>query len=310
MTDFPMLDFRRLTLLVGVARLGSISAAAVEAGCTASSASEQLSKLEAELGTALLERSARSVRLTVAGMELAEHGRSLIAQAEAAERAVKEIAGLSGGRVRVAAYQTGAARFVIPAIATFLRRRPQVRVMFDEMEPETGLMAVAEGAADIALVNSYLGLKVPEMNGLEVVELGQDPFILAVPARFSTPSGTASLSDFADAPWISGRPDKGFQAITELAASRAGFTPDIVARADNYALMLDLVAGGLGVALIPSSAVRTKASVKAYELRESFDLARLECLVKRASDRAPATLELCELIVMRFRDTTKGAQAG
>lgn len=303
-----MLDLHRLSLLVGVARLGSISAAAADAGCTASSASEQLSKLEAELGTALLERSPRSVRLTAAGAELVEHGRAILAQADAAERTVKEAAGLSGGRVRVTAYQTGAVRFVIAAIASFLRRHPRVRVMFDEMEPESGLAAVADGTADLALVNSYLGQKVPETTGLEVVELGRDPFVLAIPARLTTSSQTASLSDFANAPWVSARPDAGFQAVTELAALRASFKPDIIARADNYDLVLDLVAAGLGVALIPSSAVHSRPGVHVCEIRESFDLARLESLVKRTSDRSPATMEMCELIVRRFQETTNSAQ--
>lgn len=299
-----MLNFRRLSLLVAVARLGSISAAAIEAECTASSASEQLSKLEGELGVALLERGARSVRLTVAGMELAEHGRVLLARGEAAERAVKEIAGMAGGYVRVVAYQTGAARFVIPAIASFARQHPCIRVTFEEMEPENGLAAVADGAADIALVNRYLGLKAPDVSGLEVIELGSDPFVLVVPSRFATSEGTASLSDFAEAPWISGRPDRGFQAVTELAAARAGFTPDIIARADNYSLMLDLVSAGLGVALVPSTAVQATAAVYVYELGCSLDLARLESLVTRAADHSATTAKLCAAIIHRFNRTT------
>ncbi len=304
-----MLNLHRLSLLVGVAQLGSISAAATVAGCTASSASEQLSKLEGELGTALLERSARSVRLTVAGQELAEHGRALLAQAEAAERVVKEIAGMADGRVRIAAYQTGGARFVVPAIAAFARAHPRIRVTFDELEPEAGLAAVTDGTADIALVNSYLGLKVPDVTGLEVIELGRDPFVLVVPARLATSSATASLADFAEAPWISGRPERGFQAVTELAASRAGFSPDVIARVDNYDLMLDLVAAGLGVALIPSTAARAKAAVHTYQVEEPFGLARLESVVKRAADRSAATEELCALIIQKFNKSIGGSGA-
>lgn len=300
-----MLNFRRLALLVAVARLGSIAAAASEAGCTASSASEQLSKLESEMGTALLERSPRSVRLTHAGAELAEHGRSLLARAESAERAVREIAGVASGRVRVAAYQTGAERFVIPAIASFLREHPRVRVTFEELEPEDGLAAVADGSANIALVNSYLGVKVPSVSGIEVIELGRDPFVLAVPARLAKTSGTASLTDYARVQWIGGRPDQGYQAITELAATRAGFVPEIAARTDNYDLMLELVAAGLGVALVPSGAVQAMSGVRTYEIIEPFGLSRLESLVRRAADRSPATIELCALITKRYGDATK-----
>ncbi|GAA1057257.1 LysR family transcriptional regulator [Agromyces luteolus] len=297
-----MLDLRRISLLVAVQRFGSIAAAAADAGCTPSSASEQLSKLESELGLALLERSPRSVRLTHAGSELAEHGRALLAQAELAERAAKDVAGVTAGRVRVAAYQTAAARFVIPAIASFAREHPRVRVSFEELEPEDGMTAVAEGTADVALVSSYLGMKVPRVNGIEVVDLGEDPFVLVAPTRLATRSQTASLREFAKAQWISGRPEQGFQAITELAAARSGFTPEIVARVDNYDLILDLVAAGLGVALVPSSAVSSRAGVHAHRITEPFGLVRLESLASRAADHSLATGKLCALIRRRFNE--------
>ncbi len=250
------------------------------------------------------------MRLTVAGVELAKHGRNLLAQAEAAERTVQEVAGLSRGRVRVAAYQTGAVRFVIPAIAALLRRRPGIRVTFDELEPESGLTAVAEGTVDIALVNSYLGLQVPRTNGIEVLDLGRDPFVLAAPARFAATSDIAPLAAFAEAPWVSGRADTGFQAITELAAARAGFTPDIIARADNYDLVLELVASGVGVALVPRSAVRARPQVRIHELREPFDLTRRESLVTRESDHSPLTAELSDLIRRRYTATRRARPTG
>lgn len=303
-----MLDIRRLSLLVSVAKLGSISAAAAAAGCTASSASEQLSKLERELGATLLERSARSVRLTAAGTELADHGRRILAQVDAAQRSVQEVAGLSGGRLRVAAYHTGASRFVIPGISAFIRRHPGVRVTFDEMEPEAALPAVSSGDVDLALVNRYLGLQAPDMSGLDVLELGKEPFVLAAPASLATVPGPVSLRDFATAPWVSSRPDRGFQAITELAAARAGFKPNIVARADNYELILDLVAGRLGVALVPSRAAKTRPSVQYFHLAESFDLARQESLVIREADHSQATSELRHLIVQQFRSAMEDSE--
>ena len=300
-----MLNTRRLALLVSVAHLGSISAAATAAGCTASSASEQLSNLERELGTALLERSPRSVRLTAAGADLVEHGRRILAQMEAAQQSVMEVAGLSGGRLRVAAYHTGASRFVIPGIAAFIRKHPGVRVTFDEMEPEAALPAVASGDVDLALVNRYLGLQVPDVRGLDVLELGREPFVLAAPSTLVGGPGIVSLRDLATVPWVSSRPASGFQAITELAAARAGFTPNIVARADNYELILDLVSGGLGVALVPSHAARSRPAVRYHHLAETYDLARQESLVIRASDHSRATSELRDLIVQRFRFVSK-----
>lgn len=300
-----MLETRRLALLVGVAKHGSIAAAAAAAGCTPSSASEQLTKLERELGIVLLERGARSVRLTAAGSELVEHGRRILAQINSAERAVEEVAGLSAGRLRIAGYHTGASRFLIPSINAFLRRHPRVRITFDEMEPENALPAVRDGDIDLALIHRYMGLQVPDASGLEVVELQKDPLILAVPDRLATHDSPTSMQAFSDAPWISLRPNEGFQAITELAAARAGFTPTIVARADNYGLILDLVAAGLGVALIPGQAMQPRMGVQTYTVEDPAGLAREESIVMRRADRSRGTLEMRDLVIRHVRTLPK-----
>ncbi|MEV1128632.1 LysR family transcriptional regulator [Agromyces sp. NPDC049794] len=290
-----------MSLLVGVADHGSIAAAAAAAECTPSSASEQLSKLERELGVDLLERSPRSVRLTSAGAELVEHARRILAQIDAAEQAVEEVAGLSTGRLRVASYHTGATRYVVPSIAAFLRLHPHVRVNFDEMEPEVAVPAVQSGAIDIALVHRYIGLQAPDTVGLDVVDVRTDALILAVPDRLAVTAGSVSLLEFVDAPWISTRLGEGFQAITELAAARLGFAPTIVARADSYGLVLDLVAAGLGVALVPTSAMVPRLALEAYAVHEPANLGRQESIITRSADRAPGTREMRNLITERFR---------
>lgn len=297
-----MLESRRLALLVGVADHGSIAAAAAVAECTPSSASEQLSKLEKELGVELLERSPRSVRLTSAGAELVEHGRRILAQIDAAEQAVDEVAGLSAGRLRVVSYHTGATRFVVPSIAAFLRRHPHVHVSFDEMEPERAVPAVQSGEVDVALVHRYIGLQVPDTVGLDVIDVRQDPLVLAVPDRLAATHSSVSLVEYADAPWISTRPGEGFQAITELAAARLGFAPSVVARADSYGLVLDLVAAGLGVALVPASAMVPRLALQTYAIHEPFNLARQESIVTRTADRASGSAEMKNLIAERFRN--------
>lgn len=294
-----MLDTRRLSLLVGVAIHGSISATAAAAGCTPSAASEQLVKLENELGVDLLERSARSVRLTAAGKELAEHGRRILTELDAAQRSTEEVAGLSGGRLRLAAYYSGMTRFVIPALGTFSRRHPGVQVMFDEMEPEVALPAVRDGAVDVAVVHRYVGLQAPDMAGIDSTVLMTDPFVLAVPDRYAAAGHKPSLSSFADVPWVSLRPSEGFQAVTELAAAREGFVPNIVARADYYTLIVEMVAAGLGVALIPSAVMQPRRTVRIYPVEGHRRLARQEAVVSRSADRSRGAAELIDLIVKR-----------
>lgn len=298
-----MLESRRLALLVGVADHGSIAAAAAAAECTPSAASEQLAKLERELGVDLLERSPRKVRLTRAGDALVKHARQILGEIDAAQRAVKEVAGLSAGRIRVASYQTGASGYVVPTIAKFLRQHPNVNVTFDELEPEIALPAVQSGEVDIALVHRYIGLQSPDTTGLEVLDLRSDPLILAVPDRFAIAGKSISLAQFTDAPWISVRPQEGFQAITELATGRLGFAPTVVARADSYGLVLDLVAAGVGIALVPKTAMLQRPAIRTYEVAEPGNLVRRESVVTREADLSQGTREFKELLSKRIRSS-------
>lgn len=297
-----MVDLKKLSLLIGVAKLGSISAAASEAGCTASSASEQLAKLERELGIPLLERGARSVMLTAAGKTLAQSASKIIAEVETAQRNAREVAGLAAGTVRVASYQTAASRFVIPGITRFRKIYPNVLVTFDELEPEDAVKSVLEGSVDLAITNRYLGLQEPDLRDLEVQVLGTDRFLLVAPEGFLTQQTPARLIDFAGERWIASRPSRGFQAITELAAARSGFTPNIVARADNYDLIIDLVAANLGLALVPERVLSVKRKVSCLELDETFNLARQEAVVYRNSDYSQATRMLRKCIIECFAE--------
>src|SRR3982751_639992 len=99
-----MLDVRRLRVLREVAAQGSFSAAADALSFTQPAGSRQIATLEAETGTALVERGARGIRLTAAGELLVEHAEVILDRLAAAEHELKALAGLKGGRLRVGAF--------------------------------------------------------------------------------------------------------------------------------------------------------------------------------------------------------------
>ncbi|MFL5978002.1 MAG: LysR family transcriptional regulator, partial [Gaiellaceae bacterium] len=111
-----MLDVRRLRVLREVARRGSRAAAADVLSDTPSAVSQQIAVLEREAGTALLERGARGVVLTEAGRVLVEHARVVIADLEAAERALDELAALRRGHLRLASFATAGATVLPRAV--------------------------------------------------------------------------------------------------------------------------------------------------------------------------------------------------
>src|ERR687885_350050 len=130
-----MLDVRRLRVLREVAARGSFSAAADALAYTQSAISQQIAALEREAGTKLVDRSARGVRLTDAGRALVDHADIILARLADAEAELEAIAGLRGGRVRLAAFPSAGATIMPAAIARFRERHPSVDISLVMAEP-------------------------------------------------------------------------------------------------------------------------------------------------------------------------------
>jgi molybdate transport repressor ModE-like protein len=295
-----MLDPRKLRLLVAVATTGSIAGAATVAGCSAAAASQQLSALERQTGAQLLERSARSVRLTTTGELLVEHATRILADLRTAEQAITAVTTLHGGQLRVASFGTAAARLCIPALAAFTRRYPKVAIAFHELEPEQAIPAVRAGDIDLAVTHQYARFPAPDLGGLTQTHLLTDPLLLAVPARLRpADSSPVSLRTFANADWISTHPGDGFQAITEMVGRAAGFEPKVTCRADDYRIIQDLVAAGIGVALVPQSAVTPRTAVTVLPIAKPARLARTIHATIRSADTSAAVKEMTRQLIRR-----------
>jgi len=288
-----VLDPRRLVLLRDVAVTGTIAGAAARAGCTAAAASQQLLALERDVGAALLERSARSVRLTEAGRVLAEHAEPVLASLTEATRAVRDVAGLRAGTVRVAAFATAGTSFVIPALTAFRRRYPDVELHFTELESDEALPRVRAGDIDLAVTHEYTPLSRPNLRGLSQRPLYREPLLLAAPRRLlATESGPVSLTDFADTDWVAALTHTGFQAATEMACRAAGFEPRIKIRVHSYPMVLAMVAAGFGVSLVPQLAATPQRGLDYLSVHRPNGLARQIYATTRSGGRSAAVEHL------------------
>src|SRR5271165_7339627 len=152
-----MLSVPRLRVLREVAYRGSISAAAEALSYSQSAVSQQIATLESETGMALLERHPRGVSLTAAGQALVGHAEGILAGLEAAESALGAIAGLRGGRLRMASFPTAGATLMPHAIATFRAAYPDVELTLAEGEPEEIAARMRAGELDLALLFEFAG---------------------------------------------------------------------------------------------------------------------------------------------------------
>src|SRR3954462_12318312 len=147
-----MLDVRRMRVLREVALRGSFSAAAEALSFTQSAVSQQIAALEREAGATLVQRSARGVRLTEAGEAVVRHTEAIMARLAEAEAELEAIAGLRGGRLRMASFESAGSTLMPLAIAAFRAKHPAVELSMTLAEPEDSVPQLRAGDIDLAVV--------------------------------------------------------------------------------------------------------------------------------------------------------------
>ena len=278
------MDPRRLLVLLEVARAGSLAGAARELGWTQPAVSQHVRRLERDTGTPLVVREGRGVRLTEAGRVLVRHADAVAARLSAAAEEVAALADLRAGRVRLAAFPSAAATVVPRALAVLAAEAPGVDVRLTEVEPPEARALVLEGRCDVAVVFGYDDVP-DDTADLDVVPLLVEPVRLVLPAGHRLAGRrTVRLADLRGERWIAGC-DR-CRAHLLVAAAQAGVEPDVRHETDDYVVTHELVAAGLGVALLPRLALEAvrRPGVVVLPVRDVGD--RAVQVVTRPGDAA------------------------
>jgi DNA-binding transcriptional LysR family regulator len=307
-----MLNVTRLKVLKEVAYRGSFSAAASALSYTQSAISQQIAALEAEAGTALLERHPRGVSLTAAGQTLVGHAEGILARLDAAEASLSAIAGLRGGRLRVASFPTAGATLMPLAIAEFRASYPQVELTLAEGEPEAIVARLRAGELDLALLFEFAGESLPAQD-IARTDLLEDPMYLALPlAHPLAARERLRLSDLASEAWVQTSSSSPCARHVVRSCHAAGFEPNVAFESDDYQTVQGLVAAGVGVALIPElalSVVREDVAIRALSpvppLRQVIAATPEGARMVAA---APAMLGILEAAARRY-ETQRGRPA-
>ncbi|MFD5031060.1 LysR family transcriptional regulator [Streptomyces sp. NPDC058220] len=247
-----MLNLERLRTLDALARHGSVSGAAEGLHVTTSAVSQQLAKLEREVGQQLLARNGRGVRLTDAGRLLADHAARILSQVEVAQSDIEAQRGRVVGEVRIAAFPT-AARGLFPVALRALRAsHPELRVSSRELEPEAGIRGVIRGDLDLAVVLDWSNKRLPVPGGLATAHLLDDAADVAMPVDHRLAERPeVDLEEFADDEWVSWPEGEFCHDWLMFTLRSKGFEPRIGHLAGEYHTQLALIAAGLGVCVAP-----------------------------------------------------------
>jgi DNA-binding transcriptional LysR family regulator len=248
------MDLRQLRALQAVAEGGSFSAAADALTYTQPAISKTIAGLERELGTVLVERHCRPVRLTDAGVALARHADEVFAQLVSARSEIEAITQADAGTVSIGTFSSAGATFVADALCRFRRRHPRVRVSIAEGGPSAMARRLRSGELDLAVVWDLPAAGEDVGDGLELHHLFDDPWVIVLHPSHALAGGQAvRLADLADEDWLlpSFDPEGPSARLLARMCAAAGFEPKVAFRVNDCQMTKAMVAAGEGVSLIP-----------------------------------------------------------
>jgi DNA-binding transcriptional LysR family regulator len=267
-------DLVDLQLFIAVAETRSITNGALRVHLALASASERIKGLEAALGVSLLKRGRRGVELTAAGESLLDHARIVIHNVEAMRG---DLAAFSHGvkaTVRLLANTSGLAEYLPKALAAFLAEHPHISIDVEERESGEIANAIVTGAADLGLAAEHA---LPD--SIERIPFSEDRLVL-VTARHDELASRRQV-DFREAverDFVGLITSSALHAHVSGHAARLGARLRFRARLNNFDAIGQMVAAGIGVAVMPEvAAKRCARSVKIniVRIRDSWANRRL-----------------------------------
>lgn len=247
-----MVDINGLRALLSLARCGSVAAAADELGFTPSAVSQQLKKLQSDVGVPLLVKKGRGVQLTAHGVALTEHAQSVFDLLESATTAARDASVHAHGAVRVGAFATANRALIIPLLPTLQAQAPEVSLTGIEVNPEQCVQMVSRGIVDVGVVHNWDRVPLHLPSDLAYDFLGHDTAGVLVPEN-STVAAMPSVSadDLKDFDWVTHQGIEVCRAMYNQLFSDAPYLPKVVFESDEYATQYELVRSGVALAIFP-----------------------------------------------------------
>ncbi len=252
------MEFHQLRYVCAIAETGSFSRAAERCQIAQPSLSQQVLKLEEDLGTKLFDRLGRSVRLTEAGRAFIPHARSILEQIETARSSVADKNMDVRGSVSVGAIPTIAPYLMPRFTAAFAKKYPDAKLrIVEETTP-----VLVESLRDLSLDLAILALPLRHKD-LELFPIRTEPLFAVVPKDHPY-AGAESLAlrDLRGEPFVMLRDGHCFRDLSIAACTHARITPNIAFESAQFSSLLGMVTAGVGISLVPEMAIDRNAGCR------------------------------------------------
>jgi LysR family hydrogen peroxide-inducible transcriptional activator len=245
------MELHQLRYFCAVADTGSFSRAALQTNVSQPSLSQQIMKLEDELGARLFDRLGRSVRLTDLGKAFLPRARSVLRELEAAKGDVDERKGSVGGPICIGVIPTVAPYLLPPQLTSFTRQFPQARLSVVEEITPVLLERLRASAVDIAVL--ALPIRGHEF---ETFPLLTERLFAAIPKDHRLARrNSLSLKDLRAEPFLLLRDGHCFRDTAVAACDRARVNPQIIFESGQFSSILSMVSTSMGVSIVPEMAI-------------------------------------------------------
>nr|AUV64172.1 putative RuBisCO transcriptional regulator [Streptomyces citricolor] len=243
------LDPRRLLVLHAIAHHGGLAPAARALGQTRSAVSQQLARLEKEVGLPLVDRSGNRLELTATGRLLAATGDRIGRELAAAAEKLNSAGGPLEGPVVIGASSWVLARLAVALVGVLAERHPRITPRFVETGLPEGLHRLRLGELDVLVVSDDRQTAVPLPPSVRARVLIEDTYRLVVPDGWAMPSGPAELSG---RPWLSAPAHTARGRAFARFAAAHGIVPSLEHLAEHPGAVQALLAGQLGAVIMPA----------------------------------------------------------
>lgn len=260
------MELQQLRYFCAIADTGSFSRAAQQTHVSQPSLSQQIRKLEDELGSRLFDRLGRTVRLTESGQAFLPGARAVLRDLEAARSDVVEHKSIVAGSVSIGVIPTIAPYLLPPLIATFSRKFPQLRVTVMEEITPLLLERLRAGSLDLAIVALPLQIRGHEF---DCVPLEEEKLYAVLPRRHPLrKQRSISLGDLENDAFLLLRDGHCFRETAVAACKRARLNPRIIFESGQFSSILSMVSAGLGVSIVPAMAVEKRPGCRFVPLND------------------------------------------
>ncbi|GAA5555466.1 LysR family transcriptional regulator [Acinetobacter schindleri] len=255
------LDLFDLQLFLNIVETGSLTRGAEYSSISLQAASERIKKLEQHYQVNLFIRHSGGVKLTFAGQVFAEHAQAILQQGQQLSRAMAVFSEGQHSNISLWCNSSAQSEYLPLLLPKYLVNNPNIQIDLKEAESNDIIAALTNGTAKLGLISSFFAA-----SQLQTQEFSDDPLVLICPEQHDLSSGKAlKLGDCLNYPFVGLMQYHSLQQSIEAQARLLHCEIQYRLRLPNFAAIAQVVANGVGIAIMPQRAAQRLAKLYAFK---------------------------------------------